>query len=66
MDAVKEIEKVKTGIDAGYVCHHYNMSAIYDIIAAIIWREPLPERCRPHGLHGDPEGFTECHAQPVK
>jgi mRNA interferase YafQ len=41
---------------------HYNMDAIYEVIAMIIWGEPLPERCRPHGLHGDLEGFTECHA----
>jgi mRNA interferase YafQ len=40
----------------------YDMAAVYDVIAAIIWEEPLPERCRPHGLSGVLEGFTECHA----
>ena len=40
----------------------YNMDAIYDVIAMIVWGEPLPERCRPHELSGDYEGFTECHA----
>jgi mRNA interferase YafQ len=41
---------------------HYDMDKIYDVIAAIIWGEPLPERCRPHILSGDYDGFTECHA----
>jgi mRNA interferase YafQ len=40
----------------------YDMDAIYDVIAMIIWGEPLPERCREHGLSGNLEGFTECHA----
>jgi len=40
---------------------HYDMDAIFDIIGMIIWQEPLPERCREHGLSGDLEGFTECH-----
>jgi mRNA interferase YafQ len=41
---------------------HYNMDVVYDVIAEIIWGNPLPERCRPHRLSGDLEGFTECHA----
>jgi mRNA interferase YafQ len=41
---------------------HYDMDVVYDVIVTIIWREPLPERCRPHGLSGDRKGFTECHA----
>jgi mRNA interferase YafQ len=41
---------------------HYDMDAIYDVIALIIWGEPLPERCHPHELSGDLDGFTECHA----
>jgi mRNA interferase YafQ len=40
----------------------YDMDKIYDIIAMIIWGEPLPERCRPHILSGGYDGFTECHA----
>ncbi|GHT87306.1 addiction module toxin, RelE/StbE family [Spirochaetia bacterium] len=40
----------------------YDMDAIYDVIAMIIWGESLPERYREHQLHGDLEGFTECHA----
>ena len=41
---------------------HYKMDEIYEIITMIIWKEPLPERCRGHRLSGDYEGFTECHA----
>ena len=40
----------------------YKTDEIYEIITMIIWQEPLPERCREHGLSGDYEGFTECHA----
>jgi mRNA interferase YafQ len=40
---------------------HYDMDVIFEIIAMIIWQEPLPDRCRPHVLSGDYEGFTECH-----
>jgi mRNA interferase YafQ len=39
----------------------YTIGVIYDVITMIIWGEPLPERCRPHALHGDLAGFTECH-----
>jgi mRNA interferase YafQ len=42
---------------------HYELEALYDIVAKIIWEEPLPERCREHQLHGDLEGFTECHVK---
>jgi mRNA interferase YafQ len=40
---------------------HYDMDEIYDVITMIIWQEPLPERFREHQLHGNLEGFTECH-----
>jgi len=39
----------------------YDLDDIFDIIIKIIWEEPLPERCREHGLSGDYSGFTECH-----
>jgi mRNA interferase YafQ len=42
---------------------HRNMDKIYDIIARIIWAEPLPERCREHTLHGDLEGLSDCHIE---
>jgi mRNA interferase YafQ len=28
-----------------------------------LWNEPLPERCREHKLHGNWDGFTECHIE---
>ena len=40
-----------------------NMNKIFDIIAALIWNEPLPDFCREHKLHGDWDGFTECHIE---
>jgi mRNA interferase YafQ len=40
-----------------------DLDKIYEIIALLIWEEPLPERCREHKLHGDLEGFTECHIE---
>ena len=40
-----------------------NMAKIYDIIAKLIWGEPLPERCREHNLSGDYEGLTDCHIE---
>jgi mRNA interferase YafQ len=40
-----------------------DLDKIYEVIALLIWDEPLPERCREHKLHGDLEGFTECHVE---
>ena len=40
-----------------------NLDKIYDIIVALLWEEPLPARCREHKLHGDLEGYTECHVE---
>jgi len=40
---------------------HYYIGEIFDILLKIVWEEPLPESCREHGLHGDLEGFMECH-----
>ena len=40
-----------------------NLDKLYDIIVILIWDEPLPERCREHKLHGDWDGFTECHVE---
>ena len=42
---------------------HKDLDKIFEIIALLIWEEPLPERCREHKLHGDLEGFTECHIE---
>ena len=40
-----------------------NMDKIFEIITILIWNEPLPERCREHQLHGDWDGFVECHIE---
>jgi len=40
-----------------------DLEKIYEVMALLIWDEPLPERCREHKLHGDLEGFTECHIE---
>ena len=42
---------------------HYDTDLIIDIIVKIICEEPLPERCREHGLSGNHDGFTECHVK---
>jgi mRNA interferase YafQ len=40
---------------------HYDIDEIYDVMAKLIMEEPLPEKNREHFLHGDYEGFSECH-----
>jgi mRNA interferase YafQ len=40
-----------------------DINKIYDIIVDLIWGDPLPVRCREHKLHGDLDGFTECHIE---
>jgi len=40
-----------------------DMNKILDVMASLIWEESLPTRCREHKLHGDWEGFTECHIE---
>jgi len=42
---------------------HKNMDKIFEVIALLIWGEPLPERCREHKLSGDYEGLTDCHIE---
>jgi mRNA interferase YafQ len=42
---------------------HKNMDKIFDVMALLIWGEPLPERCREHKLSGDYEGLTDCHIE---
>jgi len=41
----------------------YDTDLIIDIIVKIICEEPLPERCREHGLSGNYDGFAECHVK---
>ena len=40
-----------------------DLDEILDIMVSLIWEEPLPARCREHKLHGDWDGFTECHVK---
>ena len=40
-----------------------NLDKIIDVIVTLIWNEPLPEKNREHKLHGDWDGFTECHIE---
>jgi mRNA interferase YafQ len=42
-----------------------NLDKIYDVMVSLIWEEPLPEHCHEHKLHGDLDGFTECHIEGV-
>jgi mRNA interferase YafQ len=42
---------------------HRNMDKIYEIIALLIWGEPLPEHCHEHGLSGNYERLTDCHIE---
>ena len=39
------------------------MDKIYEIMALLIWEEPLPEHCREHKLHGVLEEFWDCHIE---
>jgi len=40
-----------------------DIDKIYDVMASLIWNEPLPVHCREHGLSGNYEGLTDCHIQ---
>ena len=40
-----------------------NLDDLFDVLVEIIWEEPLPERCREHGLSGDYSGYMECHVK---
>jgi mRNA interferase YafQ len=40
-----------------------NLNKIHDVMISLICEEPLPERFNEHKLHGDLEGFTECHVE---
>ena len=42
---------------------HMDINALYDILAKIIWEEPLPYFCREHNLSGNYNGYTECHVK---
>lgn len=40
-----------------------DLNKIDEIMGMLIWEEPLPARCREHNLHGDWDGYTECHIE---
>jgi len=42
---------------------HKNIDKIFEIIVHLVWEEPLPEHCREHKLHGNLEGFWDCHIE---
>lgn len=41
-----------------------NLSELDAVVALLANRIPLPERYRDHPLHGDREGFRDCHVRP--
>ena len=41
----------------------YSSDDLFDILAKIIWAEPLPEHCREHRLSGGYSGFFDCHVK---
>lgn len=41
-----------------------DMELLEKIIDILMAEQPLPERCRDHGLTGNYTGFRECHVLP--
>ena len=41
-----------------------DMELLEKIIDILLAEQPLPERCRDHGLTGNYTGFRECHVLP--
>ena len=41
-----------------------DMELLEKIINTLLAEQPLPERCRDHGLTGNYTGFRECHVLP--
>ncbi len=41
-----------------------NLSELDAVVVLLANRVPLPERYRDHPLHGDREGFRDCHIRP--
>ena len=41
-----------------------NLSELDAVVALLANRIPRPERYRDHPLHGDREGFRDCHVRP--
>ncbi|MCM1251355.1 MAG: type II toxin-antitoxin system YafQ family toxin [Clostridium sp.] len=41
-----------------------DMEMLEKIIDVLMAQQPLPERCRDHGLTGNYAGFRECHILP--
>ena len=40
------------------------LSDLFDVLGKLVDDEPLPEQNRDHALHGDYEGYRECHINP--
>jgi mRNA interferase YafQ len=41
----------------------WDMDKLTGVMRLIVAEQPLPERCRPHPLHGGWVGYTECHVE---
>ncbi|MCM1386527.1 MAG: type II toxin-antitoxin system YafQ family toxin [Bacillus sp. (in: Bacteria)] len=41
-----------------------DMEMLEKVIDTLMAQQPLPERCRDHGLTGNYAGFRECHILP--
>lgn len=42
----------------------WRASKLEHIVDLLCHKKKLPDRCRPHVLHGDYDGFWECHVEP--
>jgi mRNA interferase YafQ len=40
-----------------------DISKLDEIMGMLVNETPLPPRCREHQLHGNWEGYTECHIE---
>jgi mRNA interferase YafQ len=40
-----------------------DIDKLFEIIDLLIWGEPLPEHCHEHKLHGNFDGFRDCHIE---
>jgi len=43
---------------------NFPLSDLFEIIDLLENDEPLPDKCRNHILHGDYNGYWECHINP--
>ncbi|MBN1461587.1 MAG: type II toxin-antitoxin system YafQ family toxin [Armatimonadetes bacterium] len=41
-----------------------SLQPLDEIVSLLINRQALPARCRDHALHGDYDGYRDCHVAP--